>query len=171
MAKAGGAATIREAVGVFDDGDRLQAAIDELSSAGFDRAGLGLLASERAVDRKLRVRTRDAAHEARALEILDRHGARDVHVHDLAGADLSRARPDAGDLEKALLDPTAVFAAPEEVLGRDDLTTEQKIRVLRRWAYDARELEVADDEGMPTGAESDLLARVLDALRALGART
>lgn len=29
------------------------------------------------------VRTRDAAHEARALEILRRHSAHDVHLHDL----------------------------------------------------------------------------------------
>ena len=28
-------------------------------------------------------RTRDAAHEAKALEILGRHGAEDVHIHDV----------------------------------------------------------------------------------------
>jgi hypothetical protein len=48
-----GEKTRTEAVGVFEDADSLQAAIDELLSAGFDRAELGLLASEHAVEKKL----------------------------------------------------------------------------------------------------------------------
>lgn len=71
------------------------------------------------------------------------------------------------DIDKALLDPTSVFKAPEDVLKARDLTREQKIEILRRWEYDARELEVADDESM-TGGGSDLLQRVLDSLSALG---
>jgi hypothetical protein len=43
----------REAVGIFYDSDGLQAAIDDLLSAGFDRADLSFLASERAVNEKL----------------------------------------------------------------------------------------------------------------------
>tara|TARA_R110002167_G_scaffold160884_2_gene357040 strand:- start:352 stop:897 length:546 start_codon:yes stop_codon:yes gene_type:complete len=46
-------ATVREAVGVFNDADTMQAAIDELLSAGFDRAELSLLAGEPAVREKL----------------------------------------------------------------------------------------------------------------------
>lgn len=42
-----------EAVGVFDTAEALQDAIDELLSAGFDRAELSLLASEHAVEGKL----------------------------------------------------------------------------------------------------------------------
>jgi hypothetical protein len=42
-----------EAVGVFDTPEALQDAIDELLSAGFDRAELSLLASELAVEEKL----------------------------------------------------------------------------------------------------------------------
>lgn len=45
--------TRTEAVGVFDDAATLQDAIDELLSAGFDRAELSLLASEHAVEEKL----------------------------------------------------------------------------------------------------------------------
>ncbi len=71
------------------------------------------------------------------------------------------------DIDKALLDPTSVFKAPEDVLKARDLTREQKIEILRRWEYDARELEVADDESM-TGGGSDLLQRVLDSLSTLG---
>jgi hypothetical protein len=78
------------------------------------------------------------------------------------------ASPQAGDLERALLDPTAVFKAPEQVLQRDDLSSEQKAAILRRWAYDARELEVAEDEGMRDG-EPDLLDRVMRALDRLNA--
>ncbi len=45
--------TIREAVGVFHDTAALEAAIDELSSAGFDRAEISLLADEATVAAKL----------------------------------------------------------------------------------------------------------------------
>lgn len=45
--------TAREAVAVFDKPADLQAAIDELLSAGFDRAQLSLLADEKTVDEKL----------------------------------------------------------------------------------------------------------------------
>jgi hypothetical protein len=43
----------RDAVGIFHDAEVLQAAIDALLSAGFDRADLSFLASERAVQEKL----------------------------------------------------------------------------------------------------------------------
>ena len=45
--------TIREAVGVFHDAAALETAIDELSSAGFDRAEISLLAGEATVATKL----------------------------------------------------------------------------------------------------------------------
>ena len=47
------AVSVREAVGVFDDADRLQEAIDDLMTHGFDRAEISLLASESAVEKKL----------------------------------------------------------------------------------------------------------------------
>ncbi len=76
---------------------------------------------------------------------------------------------DAIDLGKAMLDPTAVFCGPEDVLQRDELTREQKIEILRRWEYDALELQVADEENMGSEQSSDILDRVLQALRALNA--
>ena len=42
-----------EAVGVFDNAVSLQDAIDEVLSSGFNRAEIGLLASEHAVAEKL----------------------------------------------------------------------------------------------------------------------
>jgi hypothetical protein len=112
----------------------------------------------------------DLEHEQRAKRILERHSGEDVHVHELSAETYLAASPQAGDLERALLDRTAVFKAPDQVLQRDDLSSEQKAAILRRWAYDARELEVAEDEGMRDG-EPDLLNRVLRALDALKARS
>ena len=111
---------------------------------------------------------RDPEHEQRAKRILERHSGEDVHVHDLSAEAYLAASPQAGDLERALLDPTAIFKVPEQVLLRDDLSREQKAAILRRWVYDARELEVAEDEGMRDG-EPDLLDRVLRALDELNA--
>ncbi|GIW72156.1 MAG: hypothetical protein KatS3mg102_1698 [Planctomycetota bacterium] len=74
------------------------------------------------------------------------------------------------DLEAALRDPASVFATPEEVLRHPELAREHKIEILRRWEYDAREMQVAEEENMGDPAPpSDLLERVLAALHALGA--
>jgi hypothetical protein len=48
-----GQQTIREAVGVFHGRDSFQNAVEDLMSAGFDRAELSLLAGEHAVEDKL----------------------------------------------------------------------------------------------------------------------
>lgn len=72
------------------------------------------------------------------------------------------------DYERARLIPSAVFAAPRAVLACADLTREQKIDVLLRWAYDAAELAVAREEGMP-GEEEDLQGEILNALASLQA--
>ncbi len=76
---------------------------------------------------------------------------------------------DPTDLDSALLDPTAVFRDPEDVLQRSDLAHNQKIEILRRWEYDARALQVAEEENMSPAPPSDTLDRVLKALHALGA--
>jgi hypothetical protein len=72
------------------------------------------------------------------------------------------------DFEKALLDPGAVFKNPAEVVRKADLSRDQKIQILRRWEYDTRELQVADEESM-TGPQTTNLDAVLAALRALNA--
>ncbi len=76
---------------------------------------------------------------------------------------------DAIDLSKAMLDPTAVFRGPEDVLQRAELTRAQKIEILRRWKFDALELQVAEEENMGSEQPSDILDRVLRALHALNA--
>jgi hypothetical protein len=45
--------TVREAVGVFNSPNKLQDAIDDLMSSGFDRSELSLLAAEKTIEEKL----------------------------------------------------------------------------------------------------------------------
>jgi hypothetical protein len=45
--------TVREAVGVFAEAQKLQEAIDELMSSGFDRTDVSMLAAEKTVEEKL----------------------------------------------------------------------------------------------------------------------
>ena len=73
------------------------------------------------------------------------------------------------DIDKALTDPSSVFATPDEVCEAADLSGEQKIAVLRRWEHDARELQVAEEENMAGGSPPWSLDDVLAALRRLGA--
>jgi DNA-binding transcriptional MocR family regulator len=116
------------------------------------------------------VRTRDQAREERAVDILRRHAGEDVHVHDMPIESYTSKRPAASDLEKALLDPNLVFARPKDVIARSDFTRDQQRAVLQRWVYDARELEVAEGEGM-VGGEPDLMDQVKAALRQLDEST
>jgi hypothetical protein len=59
-----------------------------------------------------------------------------------------------------------VFATPEELLAQDGLSEQQKMEILRRWAYDASESSVAVEEGMRDG-DGGLLRRILLALEQL----
>ena len=42
--------------------------------------------------------------------------------------------------EKTLLDPASAFTSPEQVLTSAELSREQKIKILHRWEYDARQM-------------------------------
>jgi hypothetical protein len=72
------------------------------------------------------------------------------------------------DFEKALVDPGLVFKTPDKVLTDGVLSRDQKIKILQKWEYDARELQVAEEEGME-GPQAVTLDAVLRALRSLGA--
>jgi hypothetical protein len=67
------------------------------------------------------------------------------------------------DLKRALIDPGSSFRSPDEVLGNAQLSCQTKIEILCRWAYDAAELAVAEEEGMGGGESADMSA-VLKAL-------
>ena len=71
------------------------------------------------------------------------------------------------DLKKAILDPARVFKEPQEVVACDELTRDQKIEILRRWEYDARQLEVAEEEAGMEVRQPEMFDLILQALRAL----
>jgi hypothetical protein len=74
------------------------------------------------------------------------------------------------NLEEALLNPASVFRNPTDVVNSQSHSREQKIQILKRWEYDARELQVADDEGMTAPKPPSVtLDNILAALRSLGA--
>jgi hypothetical protein len=74
------------------------------------------------------------------------------------------------DLNKAKLDPAAVFTAPEDVLRAPGLTIEDKRAILLRWEADADALIRATEEGMPPSdnrSPAELLRAVHLALEVL----
>ena len=72
----------------------------------------------------------------------------------------------AKDYDQALLTPQKIFELPMEVVETESLTTEQKLKVLKRWEADATDLEVAS-KGNMTGGESSRLGEVRKAIHAL----
>ena len=52
------------------------------------------------------------------------------------------------DKESAKLDPSKVYKNPREILSDEALSKAEKIDILQRWAYDERELSVAEEENM-----------------------
>ena len=78
----------------------------------------------------------------------------------------ARAPTSLPDFERALMNPAVEFASPEEVLGHPLLSDHQKIEILQRWEYDAANVSVAVEEGMP-GPEETLLRRITLALQKL----
>lgn len=69
--------------------------------------------------------------------------------------------------KRALHDPQGVYHSPSHVLDDETLTREQKIQILHQWEYDARDIQVADEENM-TGKSCSMLEGVLKALLKLG---
>ncbi len=71
------------------------------------------------------------------------------------------------DVTKAVLDPTMVFKEPKDVIASNELSRNQNIEKLRRWEYDARELEVAKDEAGMAVRRPEMFDRVVQALHML----
>ncbi len=72
------------------------------------------------------------------------------------------------DVKQAMLDPTSVFKDPTDVVADENLSRDQKIEILHRWEYDARELEVAEEEAGMAVLQPDMFDRVIQALHTLG---
>ncbi|MEX0739676.1 MAG: hypothetical protein WD071_10075 [Pseudohongiella sp.] len=75
------------------------------------------------------------------------------------------------DFKDMLLDPADAFDSPDQVVKAAQLSTAQKIQILRRWDDDARLLLTAQSEGMQSADNSGatMLKQVQEALEALGA--
>ena len=69
-------------------------------------------------------------------------------------------------VDQAMLNPASSYRKPQDVLDDTTLGVPQKVELLYRWAYDATELEVAEEEGMGGGEPSNLSA-VIEALHRL----
>jgi hypothetical protein len=64
------------------------------------------------------------------------------------------------------------LVSPKDVLGREDLSRDEKLELLHQWELDLREHMVAEEENMlATEPVAVTLDEVLDALRALGAES
>ncbi len=72
------------------------------------------------------------------------------------------------DVKTAMLAPTMVFEDPMDVVANDELTRDQKIEILRRWEYDARQLEVAEEEAGMAVRRPEMFDLVLQAMHTLG---
>ncbi len=72
------------------------------------------------------------------------------------------------DVKMAMLAPTMVFEDPMDVVANDELTRDQKIEILRRWEYDARQLEIAEEEAGMAVRRPEMFDRVLQAMHTLG---
>lgn len=79
------------------------------------------------------------------------------------------------DIDRAMSNPTSVFATPEGLSKSSKLTAEQKRAVLLQWKDQLQQLQIADDEGMygseaAAGPTDDLLGRVTSILSRLDAQ-
>lgn len=68
------------------------------------------------------------------------------------------------DLDRALLDPAAVFTEPSDVLADPSLTLQNKRDILQRWAWDEYLVQLATDEAMPETTAPSRLDQVKSAL-------
>lgn len=79
----------------------------------------------------------------------------------------AESHPGLPDLDRALVNPAAVFAEPKAVVRHPRLMRECKREILRRWAWDEYLKDLAASEGMAEG-EPSRLDEVKAALLALG---
>jgi len=69
----------------------------------------------------------------------------------------------AKDYDRALIAPEQVFEKPMDVVTTESMTPEQKLKVLKHWELNSRDLQVATDESM-TGAGRARLGEVRNAI-------
>lgn len=74
------------------------------------------------------------------------------------------------DINIAKHNPASVFSRPSDVIKDKTLSRHEKIDILRRWAYDEREIAVAEEENMQRSdsEKSNILDEILKCLLELG---
>lgn len=72
----------------------------------------------------------------------------------------------AKDYDRALIAPEQVFGSPMDVVNTPSMTSEQKMKVLKHWEANARDLQIATEENM-TGPGSSHLREVRKAINML----
>ncbi len=73
------------------------------------------------------------------------------------------------DKDKAQTNPSSVFDKPSEVVTNTELSHKEKTKVLQEWELEARQLEVATEEGMNNKTKPSALPEVKAAQRKIGA--
>ncbi len=64
--------------------------------------------------------------------------------------------------------PAAFYKTPQDVVNDSRLNKLQKLAILRQWEHDARELQVAEDEGMhDSGQSGNRLHEIIIAIESL----
>jgi hypothetical protein len=76
--------------------------------------------------------------------------------------------------EESMTDVTKVYGHPKDIIEAQDLSHQQKVKLLKQWEFDLRENLVASEENMtaadvPEGQSAELLRGVRKALLAIGA--
>jgi hypothetical protein len=89
-----------------------------------------------------------------------------IHGQSAAKPGMAAGVFTAKDYDRALLTPEQVFGSAMDVVDTVSLTAQQKLKVLKRWEADARDLETAADESM-SGGERSRFAEVRKAIHAL----
>jgi hypothetical protein len=81
-------------------------------------------------------------------------------------------QPEAGrmytakDYDRALIAPEDVFESPMGVVSTESMTPEQKLKILKHWEANARDIQVATEENM-TGPGRSRLGEVRRAVNRL----
>jgi len=122
--------------------------------------------SEGATPVRTRTLSQEASQEAAEREAVADAMGKVVWLSWLQGRYGRCDAPDLPELDRAFVNPAAVFSSPEEVVRHPLLTIDCKREILWRWAWDEYLIEVAQAEGMPEG-EPSRLEDVKAALRVL----
>ena len=71
------------------------------------------------------------------------------------------------DLQQAKLDPGSIFKSVNQIVISKELSLQQKIDLLERWAYDEKELAVAEEENMLCTSKCDYSDKLAEIIKAI----